>query len=361
MSKETPPPSAGLKHAVGSGEQRTGLGAAVWRPLKEFAGLGGEATYLWPRWIVLRAVGVVYLFVFAGIFAEGQALLAPNGIAQLAEYFGQLRTTFPHGIEAFLHAPSLFWLNTSPAMITALTWAGMGAAVAVVLNLWPRMALFVCWTVFLSFASTWRAFSPAQLDKLMIEVALLCIPFAPAGFRPGLGVTSPPRPIAVFMVRWLLFRVMFESGVVKLTAGDPHWRDFTAMEVMYETSPFPTMVGYLDHQLPHAYHLFEIGLTFAAELVAPVLAVFGGRRGRWFAFGTWTALQAGIQLTCNFGWLNTASIGLGFLLLDDQMVRGAAEKLGLRKLAERVAATAGGGGAPAAAVAWRRYGLGVAL
>ena len=311
---------------------------------------------------MLRAVGVVYLFVFAGIISQGQALLAPNGIAQLAEYFEQLRKTFPHGVEAFLHAPSLFWLNTGSGMITALTWVGMTAAVALVLNLWPRMALVVCWTVFLSFASTWRAFSPAQLDKLMIEVALLCIPFAPAGFRPGLGAASPPRAITTFMMRWLLFRVMFESGVVKLTAGDPHWRDFTAMEVMYETSPFPTILGYLDHQLPHAYHVFEVGLTFAAELVAPVMAVFGGRRGRWFAFWTWTALQVGIQLTSNFGWLNTASIGLGVLLLDDQMIRGAAEKFGLGKLRERLATTPVGGVVAMPVLAgWRRYGLGVAL
>jgi len=52
------------------------------------------------------------------------------------------------------------------------------------------------------------------------------------------------------------------------------------MDVMYETSPSPTILGYWAHQLPHAYHVFEIAFTFAAELVAPLLAVFAGRRGR---------------------------------------------------------------------------------
>ncbi|MSU23143.1 MAG: hypothetical protein EXS32_04885 [Opitutus sp.] len=338
-----------------------GLPGMAWRQVREFSALGGDATYFWPRWFVLRAVGVVYLFVFAGVIAQGQALLAPNGLAQLDEFFAQIGKTFPNALEGFLHAPSLFWLNTSTGMIATLGWLGMAAAVALVLNLWPRMALFVCWLVFLSFVSTWRAFSPAQLDKLMLEVALLCLPFAPAGFRPGLGGTSPARPIAVFMVRWLLFRVMFESGLVKLTAGDPHWRDLSAMEVLYETSPFPTILGYLDFQLPHFYHLGEIALTFAAELVAPVVAVFGGRRGRWFAFWTWAALQAGIQLTSNFGWLNTASLGLGVLLLDDQMIRGAADRLGLRKLAELLAAKAPGISAGPAITPWRLHGLRVAL
>ena len=77
----------------------------------------------------------------------------------------------------------------------------------------------------------------------------------------------------LFTVRWLLFRVMFESGLVKLLTGDPNWRNLTAMEVMYETSPFPTILGYYAHHLPRVFQLAEIALTFAAELAAPLLAV----------------------------------------------------------------------------------------
>ena len=245
-------------------------------------------------------------------------------------------------------------------MITFLAWAGLAAAAALVLNLWPRLALFGCWLVFVSFVTTWRVFTPAQLDRLMLETALLCIPFAPAGLRPGLGRDSPPRPIAVFMLRWLLFRVMFEAGLVKLVAGDVHWRNFTAMKVMYETSPFPTIFAYLDYHLPHAWHVFEILLTFIAELVAPVLAVVGGRHGRWFAFGVWLALQAGIQLTSNFGWLNAAAIGLGLLLLDDQMLVGALHRLRWRRLGNFLATKAAGGTARAVG-AFRRHGLRAAL
>lgn len=337
-----------------------GWAGKPWRALKDFAGADNDATYLWPRWIVLRAVGVVFLYVFAGILREGQALVGPHGIAPLGEFFTQLHQAFPNILEAFIRAPSLFLLADGGGMVAFLTWTGLIAAAALVLNLWPRMALFVCWLVFVSFVSTWRVFSAAQLDRLMLEAALLCIPFAPAGYRPGLGVSSPPRPVALLMVRWLLFRVMFESGLVKLTSGDPHWRNFTAMEVMYETSPFPTVFGYIDHSLPRAYHIFEIILTFVAELLGPILAVFGGRRGRWFAFWAWLALQAGIQLTSNFGWLNVAAIGLGLLLFDDQMFIAAARKLRLHKLAAHLAATAVA--IPARAIgAFRLHGLRVAL
>ena len=347
------------ERSAGTGGRPAGLAAKAWRQLREFAGAAGDATFLWPRWLVLRAVGLVYLFIFGGIIREGQALVGPRGIAPLGEFFAKLHQTIPNPLEAFIRAPSLFWINQDAGMVTLLSWLGLAAAVALVLNLWPRMALFSCWAIFVSFVSTWRVFSPAQLDRLMLETALLCIPFAPAGFRPGLGAASPPRPIAVLMMRWMLFRVMFESGLVKLTAGDPHWRNLTAMEVMYETSPFPTIFGYLDHQLPHAYHVFEIALTFLAELVAPIVAVFGGRRGRWFAFWAWLAFQAGIQLTSNFGWLNTAAFGLGFLLFDDQMLVAAAEKLRLKKLGVFLASRAVQ--STRTIGAFRLYGLRVAL
>jgi TPR repeat protein len=327
------------------------------RNLGEFFGLGGgDTTHLWPRWLVLRAVGIVYLFVFAGIIAEGRVLVGPQGIAPVAPYFAEIEQALHGGFAAIFRAPSLLWLNASNAMIGGLAWLGFAAAVALVLNLWPRLALLVCWMIFLSFVTVWGEFSPAQLDRLMVEVAVLCIPFAPPGVRPGLGANAPPRPIAVFMMRWLLFRVMFGSGVVKLISSDSHWRDLTAMDVMYETSPSPTVLGYWAHQLPHAYHLLEIAFTFTAELVGPVLAVFGGRRGRWFALIAWTALQAGIQLTCNFGWLNVAAFGLGLLLLDDRMLVAAVDRLGLKRLGMFLSTKAVQ--LPAVAItAWRLHGL----
>ena len=348
-------------HPVGDGPnllQQT-LGEA-WRRMKDFAGLGGDATYLWPRWFVLRAVGLVFIVVFGGIIEEGQVLVGPHGLTPLADFFAGLHEKHPQALVAFLRAPGLFWAGAGAGMISVVAWGGLVAAVALVLNLWPRMALFGCWLGLLSFVTAWGVFSASQVDQLMLETALLCIPFAPAGFRPGLGAASPPRVIAVFMMRWLLFRIMFEAGLVKIFTQDSQWLNLTAMEVMYETSPFPTILGYHVHQLPHAFHLGEIALTFAAEIVAPLLALFGGRRGRWVAVALWTVFQAGIHLTNNFGWLNTASIALGVLLLDDQMLATAAATLRLRRAGAWLAGKAARLTVPAPGP-WSRHSLRVAL
>ncbi|MBE34964.1 MAG: hypothetical protein CMI16_05330 [Opitutaceae bacterium] len=330
--------------------------ANLWTRIKDFAGYGGEATYLWPRWFFLRAVGIVFIIIFAGIIKESAALIGPDGITPLPGAIAELRAAKSNLFEAIISSPTLFFLSSSTAMVALLQWGGLLAAIAVVLNLWPRMSLFICWLSLLSFAKGWLMYSGPMVDRLMLEVTLLCVLFAPAGFRPGLGAQVSARPIIVFMMRWLLFRIMFENGISKILGGDLYWFDLRAMDIMYETAPSPTILGFFDHHMPHDWHLFEIALTFAAEIIAPLIAVFCGRRGRWWAFWLWAALQAGIQLTCNFGWLNTASIALGLLLLDDKMFAQAAGWLRLRKLADYFKTTSAVTPVPPLAK-WRRYAL----
>ncbi len=304
----------------------------AWKQFQDFCVLESDASYLWPRWIMLRAFGLVYVLIFAGIIAYTPALLGADGIAPIRETIESLRQQYPNALEAFLQAPSLFWFGAGPGMIGALAWIGLAAAVAVVLNVGPRLGLIACWVCFLSFVSTGHFFSATQPDQLMLEVALLAIPFAPAGWRPGLGTNAPPRAITVCALRFMLFRLMFEAGLAKFVYGCSLWRDFTAMDVMYQTAPFPTILGYLDHRMPHAHHVMEILLTFLAEIPAPFLMLFGGRRWRWFGFIVWGVFQAGIELTNNFGWLNIAAIALAVVLLDDRMLADAARTLRLPRL-----------------------------
>jgi len=313
---------------------------AAWKQLRAFSGFGGDASYLGPRWVVLRGVGLVYGCIFAGILQEGSALVGPQGLSPIEKYCALAGQVFPNVFARILRVPSLFLASSDPVTISALSWCGLAAAVALFLNLWPRLALFACWAIFLSFVVTWEVFSPTLNDRLMLETALLCLPFAPAGLRPGLGTASPPRPITIFMLRWLIIRIMLVAGMTKLLGNDPRWLDFTFMEPMYETSPAPTVLGYYAYHLPHGWHVGEILFTFAAELLAPLAAIFAGRRGRALAVVTWTLFQLGIQLTGNFGWLNTAAIALGLMLLDDQMIASGLRWLRLDGWAKRLSTVA---------------------
>ncbi len=314
------------------------LWQTAWQRVRDFSAVGGSATYFWPSWIILRSVGLVYVLIFAGIIDEGQALVGPGGLLPARDFFAGVAKQYPNHVEAFLRAPSLFWISSSAGMVTALGWLGLAAAVAVVLNLWPRMAMFAAWFIFLSFVSQGNFFLVTAPDPLMLEVGLLCILLAPPGFRPGwIGKIAPPN-LAIFALRWMFLRLVIEAGLSKYVYGGPLWWNLTVMDKMHEMAPLPTALGYWDHQLGHLFHVGEIGLTFVAEIVAPLGVLFGRRGWRWFAFWVWAVFQAGIHLTNNFGWLNIAAIALAVVLLDDGMLVRGLERCRLRRLAGFMAA-----------------------
>ncbi len=152
----------------------------------------------------------------------------------------------------------------------------------------------------------------------MLECAVAGILLAPRGFRPGLG--AEPSRLALFVGRWLAFRLIFEAGMAKLSSGDPSWRNLTALDDYYENCPFPTRLGWWAAQLPHAVHAAAAAATLAIELGG--VAIFLGRRPRAAVAGGWFLLQFGILATGNYTFLNGAAIALGFLLLDDRMLCG---------------------------------------
>ncbi len=106
-------------------------------------------------------------------------------------------------------------------MLKAICWIGISRRCWLVLNVWPRATLFVCFVCFLSFVAAAQDFSGYQSDGMLLEAGFIALFFAPAGFLPGLGGRSPPSRASLFLLQWEWFRIYFESGVVKLASGDP--------------------------------------------------------------------------------------------------------------------------------------------
>lgn len=78
------------------------------------------------------------------------------------------------------------------------------------------------------------AFSPHR-DSLLLETGFLAVLVAPLRQPPHrkqapqskLAGASPHEGLSFWLVRWLLFRLMFASGVVKLTSRCPAWWGLT--------------------------------------------------------------------------------------------------------------------------------------
>jgi hypothetical protein len=152
-----------------------------------------------------------------------------------------------------------------------------------------------------------------QWDALLLEVGFAAVLVAPIGLRPS--YRTPPTRAAVWVFRFLLFRLIFESGLVKLLSGDPTWRNLTALSYHYETQPLPTPPAWYVDQLPQLIHKASVVGVFAIELVVPFL-FFATRRLRLIAASLVIALQLMIALTGNYTFFNLVTILLCVFLLD---------------------------------------------
>jgi lipase maturation factor len=275
--------------------------------------------HLLARWIFLRSLGLIYVSAFYSLVFQIRGLIGPGGILPAADYLAALPRYFP-GFKRFWFAPTLLWFSSTDQMLMFVCWLGIAGSLAVVLNLWPRMSLFICLVCFLSFVSAAQDFSSYQSDGMLLEAGFISLFFVPPGLRPGLGALHPPSRASLFLLRWEWFRIYFESGVVKLASGDQSWRHLTAMDDYYQNGPLPTWIGYYVQHLPHGFHAATALLTLVAEL-GLVFMLFLPRRWKIACFCILTPFQIGIILTANYTFLNYLVLCLGFLLLDDKLLR----------------------------------------
>ncbi|HEY0786547.1 MAG TPA: lipase maturation factor family protein [Acidobacteriaceae bacterium] len=276
----------------------------------------GVADRLVARWLFLRALGLVYTSVFYALLFQARGLIGVRGILPAAQYLERLRQ---FGGVRFWYAPTVLWMGSSDAALMAVCWAGLLAAVLVVLNLAPRAALGVCFGCFLSFIAVSQDFGQYQSDGMLLEAGFLSLFVAPKGLRPGWGERWLPARAAVLLLEWEWFRIYFESGAVKLLSGDPSWRNLTAMYEYYQNGPLPTWVGWYLEQLPHWFQKATAGATLGMELVL-VWMICLPRRWRIACFCVVTVWQVGVIASANYAFLNYLVLVLAVWLLDDEAI-----------------------------------------
>ena len=261
-----------------------------------------------------RALAFIYLIAFASFGMQVRGLIGSDGILPVATYF-QLATS-TYGSAALWKVPSLFWWAHTDFALLSIPWGGVAlSAVAIIArphSVWQRAIFAILFAYYLSIVSAGQIFMSFQWDLLLLETGFLAI-----FLRPSL-----PR---VWLFQWLLFRLMFESGLVKLTSHDPAWRNLTALSFHYETQPLPTIFGWFAGHLPMVLQKVSTAGVFAVELGLPLL-MFGPRRVKQVAaFGT-IGLQILILLTGNYTFFNLLAIALCLFLFDDQFFAQAHKK-----------------------------------
>ncbi len=272
-----------------------------------------RTTFHFSRWLFLRAIGCIYLIAFLSLWVQIHGLVGSNGILAADQYLSAVRQQV--GIAGYHLVPTLFWLYPSDLFLHILCAGGVVLSLVLIAGFFPPLALAGLWGLYLSLVSVGQVFLSFQWDVLLLEVGLLAIFFAPLQIRDTLSLASPPSVPFLWFLRWLLFRLMFASGFVKL-ASDEVWRNLTALNFHYETQPLPTSIGWYVHQLPEWFQKVSVIGMFAVELAVPFL-IFAPRRLRTAGCIGLVGLQVLIILTGNYCFFNLLTIALCLLLIDD--------------------------------------------
>lgn len=276
-------------------------------------------SHLLVRWVFLRSLGVIYLVAFVSLWVQLMGLIGSHGIlpATVTMFGYRQGANAAHmGWDRYHVLPTLCWYSAMDGFLKFQCAAGAVLAVLLILGIAPAPCLFLLWLVYLSLATVSREFLSFQWDNLLLETGFLAIFFAPVQLIPRLRTSPAPSKAVLWLLRWLLFRLMLCSGLVKLISQDPAWRNLTALQFHYETQPLPTWIGWYAHQLPGRVQQISEVLLFVIELVLPFL-IFAPRRLRQIPCVGFIALQVLILLTGNYAFFNLLSILLCLVLLDD--------------------------------------------
>ena len=274
-------------------------------------------TFALGAWLFLRGLGVIFGIAFVSLWVQVDGLVGSSGIMPVAEFLAAASEQL--GAERYWRLPTLCWIDSGDAFLHGLCAAGVVLSVLLAAGLAPMPVLALLWLVYLSLSVAGQTFLSFQWDILLLEAGFTGLFLA--ALRPWPAGPSRRRPPAggLWLVRLLLFKLMFLSGVTKLLSGDPVWRDLTALPVHYQTQPLPTWIGWYAFQGPAWFHHASVVSMYVIEIGLPFL-VFGPRRVRHLAGLGLVLFQILIASTGNYCFFNALTVLLCVPLFDDRFL-----------------------------------------
>jgi hypothetical protein len=263
-----------------------------------------DADYWASRLVFQRMLALVYLVAFLVAVNQFRALLGERGLLPVPRFLRAI---------SFRRSPSLFHLHYSDRFFAAVAWTGVAVSVVLLLGLtdsapvWLSMLTWALpWLLYLSIVNVGQVWYSFGWESLLLETGFLAIFLGPSD-------TAPPV-LLLWLLLWLLFRVEFGAGLIKLR-GDPCWRDLTCLNHHHETQPMPGPLSWYFHHLPEPLHKVEVLANHFAQLVVP-FALFAPQPVASIAAGIVVVTQLWLMLSGNFSWLNLITVTLALSAMD---------------------------------------------
>jgi Lipase maturation factor len=260
--------------------------------------------YWLARQILQRGVAALYLIAFIAAARQFRALMGEHGMLPVPAFVD---------LVPFRVAPSIFHWRYSDRFFAAICWFGAALSAVIVAGaidlvpLWASMVMWlVLWVLYLSIVSVGQRWYGFGWESLLLEAGFLAVFL-------GNDEVAPPL-LVILLARWLVFRVEFGAGLIKLR-GDPCWRDLTCLYYHHETQPMPGPLSWFFHHLPRPLHRVEVAGNHFAQLLVP-FALFAPQPVASMAAAVVIVTQLWLVLSGNFAWLNWITIILAVSAID---------------------------------------------
>jgi len=264
-----------------------------------------QADYWLSRFIIQRGLGFIYLIAFLVAFNQFRPLLGENGLLPVPKFLD--RTTFKQfpGIFQWHYSDRFFgWVAGSGIFLSLLALFGISDAGP----LWFSMLIWLLLlALYLSIVNAGQIFYGFGWESLLLEAGFYAIFLGPLHYASPL--------IMIFLLRWLVFRVEFGAGLIKMR-GDTCWRNLTCLNYHHETQPQPNPLSRFFHNLPESVHKFETLSNHVVQL-GVVWLLFAPQPVASYAAALIVLSQGYLIVSGNYAWLNWLTLLLAFSGFSD--------------------------------------------
>jgi len=278
----------------------------------------GDGHWL-TRFLALRLLGLVYLMAFLTLVNQGPGLIGAHGLLPAADFLRDVAAQLGGRGAGFAELPTLFWLGAGDRAIAAAGWLGVALSLVVLAGYANAIVLAILCALQISVVAIGQDFYGFGWETQLVETGFLCIFLCPLLDPRPFPLRPPPAPV-IWLLRWLIIRVMWGAGLIKLR-GDPCWRDLTCLDFHFETQPVPSPLSPAFHFLPHWAHKLGVLFNHVVELAAPFFMFTPWRRLRWIAGASMAALQVVLIASGNLSFLNWLTLVPILACFDDGLWR----------------------------------------
>ncbi len=264
---------------------------------------------LWlTRLLLLRGIGIVCLIAFVVALNQFRPLLGEHGLLPVPLFVRQA---------PFRVTPSLFYLFPRDIAFSIAAWIGIVLSCLVITGIsersttWVSVAIWaVIYVLYLSFVNVGQTFYAFGWESILLECCFFAMFLGSAKLM--------PQQISIYLFRWLLFRIMFGAGLIKLR-GDSCWRDLTCLQYFYETQPMPNPVSWFLHWTPQWFNKTGVVFNHFSELIIPFF-YFLPQPFAGIAGVITIIFQLSIIISGNLSWLNWLTLVLAFSTIDQKFL-----------------------------------------